>query len=234
MYFILSERIFDPSELLIIPHNLPGRSIMGSEKLQRGFWDGMYNRYAWLYDAIDIVTFNTTQKYRLAIRSYLPEPGQRILEIGVGPGKLHRILAREYHLAGMDLAWGMVRLTQKRLTRKDLSSHLCQGNACSLPWADASFDAVVMAFVLSAIPDAALAFREIFRILRPDGRIIILDAGEAENGNQFAHQLAVLWDMLGDYIRDEREYMRAEGMEITREEMGPGGCVHIVEGKRIA
>ena len=123
---------------------------MGSEKKQRVFWDHIYNRFALLYDAVDLVTFNTTQRYRLAILPYLPEVGNRILEIGIGPGRLHRILARDYQLAGIDLAWGMVQLTHKRLHKADLSSYLCQGNAYALPWAPASFDAVVLSFVFSA------------------------------------------------------------------------------------
>ncbi len=203
---------------------------MGSERKQRRFWDHVYNRFAWLYDAIDVLTFNTTQRYRLAILPFIPENAERVLEIGIGPGKLHRILARDYTLAGIDLAWGMVRLTQKRLCSENSTSFLCQGDAYSLPWAQSSFDTVVLSFVFSAIPDGERAFSEMLRVLRPEGSIIILDAGEADNENYFAHSLAILWEQFGDYIRDERVYMERVGMQITRQELGPGGCVHIVVG----
>lgn len=205
---------------------------MGSLTKQRRFWDYIYTTFAWLYDAVDWLTFNTTHKYRLEILQFLPQKHGRILEIGIGTGKLHRILARDYRLAGIDLAWGMVRLTQKRLKKDHLSSCLCMGNAYTLPWSGSTFDAVVLSFTFSAIPDAQRAINEMLRVLCPDGKLIILDAGEAEDANRFAHFLAVVWELMGDYMRDEKYYMLPAGLQITRQEMGPGGCVHIVVGER--
>jgi ubiquinone/menaquinone biosynthesis C-methylase UbiE len=205
---------------------------MGSEKIQRKFWDQIYSKYAWLYDAVDWLTFNTTQKYRLSILPYLPEKGMRILELGVGSGKLQLKLAKKYQLSGLDLAWGMVQLTTMRLTKVNLTSYLCQANVCALPWSASTFDAAILSFVLSAIPDIEHAINEVLRVLKPKGKIIILDAGEADDNNLFAHFLARLWELFGDFIRDERKYMVAAGMKITRKEMGPGRCVHIVVGER--
>jgi ubiquinone/menaquinone biosynthesis C-methylase UbiE len=91
-----------------------------------------------------------------------------------------------------------------------------------------------MSFVFSAIPDGQRAFREMLRVLRPNGTIIILDAGEADNGNKFAYYLAKLWENFGDFIRDERSYMEKAGLSIERQELGPGGCVHIIVGSRKA
>ena len=204
---------------------------MGSEKIQRHYWDRIYDQYARLYDAVDWLTFNTTHKYRLKIAPHLPEKGTLILEIGPGTGKFHRILAQDYQVAGLDLALGMARLTNQRLKADGLSSCLCQGDAYALPWPASTFDAIVLSFVLSAIPDIQQAMDEMLRVLRPDGKIIILDAGESKNGNYFAHLLAVIWELLGDFIRDEQDYLLMAGMCVKRYEMGPGGCVHIIVGE---
>jgi ubiquinone/menaquinone biosynthesis C-methylase UbiE len=205
---------------------------MGSTKMQRIFWDFVYDRFAWVYDAVDIFTFNAAQNFRRTTLEYIPESAESVLEIGIGPGKLHRLLATRYQCAGVDIARGMLRMTKRRLQKQGLTSALCRGDSLDLPWADASFDAVVSSFVLSAIAEGQNAINEMRRVVKPGGTIIILDAGEAEDRNWFAHTLAVMWELFGDFMRDERTFMRKVGLTVTRHEMGPGGCVHIVVGKR--
>jgi ubiquinone/menaquinone biosynthesis C-methylase UbiE len=89
---------------------------------------------------------------------------------------------------------------------------------------------VVSTFVLSAVPDLPRAMDEMVRIVRPGGVIVVVDAGESREDTRFAHALAQLWEAIGDYIRDEVPVMEARGLDVTREEFGPGGCVHVVAG----
>ena len=195
-------------------------------------WHWIYNRFAGLYDAVDWLTANTTHRYRLRALPYLPDRAEaRILEVGPGTGKLHVELARRYTAtAAVDLAAGMVRQTQRRLARHDLKATLCQGDVYALPWPDDHVDAVVSTFVLSAVPDLPRAMDEMVRITRPGGTVVLVDAGESREGTWFAHALAQLWEAIGDYIRDEVPVMEARGLDVTREEFGPGGCVHVVAG----
>jgi hypothetical protein len=72
------------------------------------------------------------------------------------------------------------------------------------------------------------------RATRPGGRVIIVDAGEASDGNPVAHLLARTWSALGDTMRDEVPLMKARGLAVLREEYGPWGCVHVVVGTRPA
>jgi ubiquinone/menaquinone biosynthesis C-methylase UbiE len=135
-------------------------------------------------------------------------------------------------MAGLDRAPGMVRLTKRRLATKGAASTLCVGDAYALPWPDCHFDAVLSTFAFSAFPDAARAMDEMVRVTRPGGRIMIVDAGEASNGNFFARFLAWLWEAFGDYMRNEAPLMEARGLAVEREEYGPWQCVHVVVGTR--
>jgi demethylmenaquinone methyltransferase/2-methoxy-6-polyprenyl-1,4-benzoquinol methylase len=195
-------------------------------------WQWIYDRLARAYDAVDWLTANTTHRYRRHALPYLPNRREaRVLEVGAGTGKLHIELAQRYvSTAAVDLAFGMARLTHDRLIERDLRSAVCQSNVYALPWPDNSFDAVVSTFVLSAVPDLGRAMDEMVRVTRPGGAVVVVDAGESEDGTWFAHALARLWEAIGDYMRDEGPEMEARGLDVTREEFGPGGCVHVVAG----
>jgi ubiquinone/menaquinone biosynthesis C-methylase UbiE len=205
---------------------------MGSETLQRRIWDRVYDRLAGLYDAVDWLTGNTTHRLRQRVWRYLPGPGSRVLELGFGTGRLHLELAAQYKLAGVDLAPGMARLTQRRLAANGQSSLLCVGSADALPCSDGSFDAVLSTFAFSAIPDAGRALDEMVRVTTPKGEVIIVDAGEAEDGNLVAHLLARFWEAFGDFMRDEVPLMKARDLAVEREDYGPWGSVHVVVGRR--
>lgn len=202
------------------------------EKIQRHFWAPAYDRLAKLYDAVDWFTGNTTHRLRKRALRYLPPPGSHLLEVGFGSGRLHLELAERYAMAGLDRAPGMARLTKRRLAAHDRWSSLCIGSAYALPWPDGRFDAVLSTFAFSAFPDAGRALDEMVRVIRPGGKVVIVDAGEAADGNLFARLLARLWELFGDYMRDEVPLMEARGLAVEREEYGPGGCVHVVVGTR--
>ncbi len=202
------------------------------ERIQRAFWDRVYDRLAGLYDAVDWFTANTTHRLRRRGLHHLPPEGSRLLEIGFGSGKLHLELAECYDMAGLDRSPGMARLTRRRLARHDQESDLCIGDAYALPWPERHFDAVLSTFAFSAFPDAERALDEMTRVTKAGGKVIIVDAGEAADGNLMAHLLARSWEALGDYMRDEVPLMEARGLAVEREEYGPWGCVHAVTGTR--
>jgi len=200
--------------------------------IQRRFWAPVYDRLARLYDAVDWFTGNMTHRLRRRALRYLPPAGGRVLEIGFGSGKLHTEMARRYRMAGVELAPGMAQLTRRRLAAHGLRSALAVGSVYALPWPGGSFDAVVSTFAFSAFPDAEGALDEMVRVTRPGGQVIIVDAGEASDGNWGAHVLAKAWTALGDYVRDEVPLMEERGLHVEREEYGPWGCVHVVAGTR--
>jgi ubiquinone/menaquinone biosynthesis C-methylase UbiE len=107
-----------------------------------------------------------------------PEAGERILEIGPGTGYYTLDLAAwigpEGELEIFDLQQEMLDHTMQRVAERELANVTpAQGDARDLPYPDDSFDAVVLTTVLGEIPDQDAALREIARVLRPGGRLVV-------------------------------------------------------------
>ncbi|MCD6014839.1 MAG: ubiE/COQ5 methyltransferase family [Solirubrobacterales bacterium] len=107
-----------------------------------------------------------------------PAPGERILEIGPGTGYYTLDLAEwvgpEGTLEILDLQREMLDHAMGRVGKRGLANVTpTQGDAQALPFDDASIDAVVLTTVLGEIPDQGAALREISRVLRPGGRLIV-------------------------------------------------------------
>ncbi len=113
------------------------------------------------------------------LRSILrPEPGERLLEIGVGTGYYSLDLAEWVAPTGklelFDLQQEFLDHVMRGAGDRGLTNLVpTQGDATALPYEDASMDAVIVTAVLGEIPDAAAALREIRRVLKPDGRLIV-------------------------------------------------------------
>ncbi len=113
------------------------------------------------------------------LRSVLrPEPGERILEIGPGVGYYTLDMAEwvgpEGKVEIFDLQQEFLDHTTARAAERDLTNVVpTQGDATALSYEDDSMDAVVLTAVLGEIPDPAAALRQINRVLKPTGRLIV-------------------------------------------------------------
>ena len=107
-----------------------------------------------------------------------PEAGERILEIGPGTGYYTLDLAAWIGEHGsidiFDLQQEMLDHTMRRVEERQVATVTpTRGDAQALPYADDTFDAVVLTTVLGEIPDQEAALREIARVLRPGGRLVV-------------------------------------------------------------
>jgi ubiquinone/menaquinone biosynthesis C-methylase UbiE len=98
-----------------------------------------------------------------------------VLEVAVGTGLNLPCYPADVTLTGLDLSAGMLDLARDRARGLGREVTLRQGSAHELPFADASFDTVVCTFGLCAIPDPAAAVGEMVRVLRPGGKLILVD-----------------------------------------------------------
>lgn len=107
-----------------------------------------------------------------------PQPGERLLELGVGTGyyscELAEWIAPEGTLELFDLQQKFLDHTMRAATNRGLTNLIpTQGDATNLPYEDASIDGVILTAVLGEIPDRAAALREIRRVLKPGGRLVV-------------------------------------------------------------
>ncbi|GAA4538182.1 methyltransferase domain-containing protein [Pseudonocardia xishanensis] len=107
-----------------------------------------------------------------------PAPGERILDVGSGPGFLLAQLAEAVGsggaVRGLDPSPSMNAVATARCAALP-QVEVVQGGAERLPFADGEFDAVVSTQVYEYVADIAGAFAEVARVLRPGGRVLVLD-----------------------------------------------------------
>ena len=150
-----------------------------------------------LYGIGDVV------RRRGLVRSALaPVPGERILDVGCGPGflsaELHQEVGPAGSVVGVDSSPAMLALAARRCDSLG-NVTFQEGDATSLPVADASFDGAVCVQVLEFVADAPAALRELYRALRPGGRVVVWDIDWATvswHSNDPARMARVLeaWD----------------------------------------
>lgn len=101
-------------------------------------------------------------------------PGGNVLIAGIGSGLDIPHLPAGPRYVGIDLTPAMLARAQKRLSaRRDVE--LREGDVMALPFDDASFDTVIMHLILAVVPQPQRALREAERVLKPGGRILLLD-----------------------------------------------------------
>ncbi|HLN05844.1 MAG TPA: class I SAM-dependent methyltransferase, partial [Acidimicrobiales bacterium] len=108
-----------------------------------------------------------------------------VLDVGCGTGDLARNLRRLGHRSiGIDLSLGML------LAARAGGAPLVQADAASIPICDAAVNGVVSGFAVRNFSDLPGVIRELARVLRPGGRLALLEVGEPENGFlRFGHQI---------------------------------------------
>jgi arsenite methyltransferase len=140
---------------------------------QLEFDEGMAERLEIVYRTRDVL-----RRRRLVAEALDARPGERILDVGCGPGfYVAEVLDRvgsEGSVVGVDASDQMLAVAAKRTEgRGNVAFH--RSDATALPVEDADFDAALSVQVLEYVEDVGAALREIARVLRPGGRVVLWD-----------------------------------------------------------
>lgn len=134
----------------------------------------LYDRFAGVYDLMFGAVLQPGRER--AVHAMLPQPGLRVLELGIGTGLTIPLYPRDWRITGIDLSRSMLKqaLTRARC-RSCAPIALLQADAARLPFADDTFDLVFVPYTISVVPDPPHVAREARRVCRPDGRIMLLN-----------------------------------------------------------
>lgn len=113
-----------------------------------------------------------------------------VLEVAIGSGRNLEFYPDEVSLTGFDLSPAMLDLARERAATLGREVELREGEAHELPFADSSFDTVVCTMGLCSVPDERPVIAEMYRVLRPGGRLVLLDHVGSH------HKLIFLWQRL--------------------------------------
>jgi len=147
----------------------------------------IFNHITPRYDLLNrILSARQDVYWRRRTACLLPDRRERILDCATGSGDLAIEIATRYpdaEIIGLDFVWKMLELAKRKTCKAGLASQIryITGDATCLPYADDFFDAVTIAFGLRNIPDRLDAIREMKRVVRPGGKILVLEMTFPEN-----------------------------------------------------
>ncbi|HBG74720.1 MAG: hypothetical protein A2X25_11855 [Chloroflexi bacterium GWB2_49_20] len=192
-----------------------------------------YQHLAPFYDSMEALTERRFSDWRRRLWSLVK--GNYVLEVGIGTGKNMPFYPTGVFITGIDLTPGMLDHARTRLRRTDLQDWvtLQLGDAQALNFPDASFDMAVATFVFCSVPDPVLGLREMKRVVKPGGCILLLE--HMRSPNPF---LGFLMDMLNPLVvrmmganinRRTVENIQKAGLELERvEDLGMGGVFKLI------
>lgn len=134
-----------------------------------------YKRYARNYDRIFGKIFEHGR--RALVDKMSAEPGQRILEVGVGTGLSLPLYPEDVSVAGIDISPHMLWLAKGHINNgnSDAFRFLSLMDAQQMSFADNSFDKVALMYVVTVVPHPDLMMEEVRRVCRPGGDIFVLN-----------------------------------------------------------
>ncbi|MCG3137384.1 MAG: Demethylmenaquinone methyltransferase [Phycisphaerae bacterium] len=136
----------------------------------------MFDRIARTYSLVNTLTSAGRDRAwrRELVRMANVQPGDRLLDLGCGTGDL----TAEFHRCGLSQMVGLdfARLMlEQAASRPTVPATWCQGDALRLPFVDASFDLISCAFSVRNFQNLTAGLQEMYRVLRPGGRLLILE-----------------------------------------------------------
>jgi phosphatidylethanolamine/phosphatidyl-N-methylethanolamine N-methyltransferase len=172
--------------------------IGGDVRIDEDAVKSAYRRWAPVYDHTFGRVAAEGRKHAVEI---INQGTGRVLEVGVGTGLSLPAYSQKLEIVGIDLSPEMLEKARERVAAEGLSNvtGLREMDAGDLKFADASFDTVVAMYVMTVVPDPEKVMRELSRVCRPGGDVIIVNHFSADDGMRgwVERRMAPFADMLG-------------------------------------
>ncbi len=164
------------------------------------------------------------------------QASREVLEVAVGTGRNLPFYPNTVRLTGIDVSPAMLTIARRRAQELGRQVEVRQGDAQALDFADASFDTVVCTLSLCSIPDDRTAIAEMKRVLRPGGRLLLLD--HVRSSSRLWRDIQWLLDQVtlrleGEHmLRRPLEHVVAEGFEIESAQRFKAGIVERLAARK--
>jgi phosphatidylethanolamine/phosphatidyl-N-methylethanolamine N-methyltransferase len=141
--------------------------------VELGFVERVYDKLASVYD----LAFGPIMQpgRRRAMATMGLSPGMQVLEVGVGTGLNFDLYPSNVHITGIDYSAMMLERAGERAAGLGLRVNLFQMDGADLRLPDDTYDVVYAPYVISVVPDPVGVLREMYRVCRPGGRLIVLN-----------------------------------------------------------
>lgn len=147
---------------------------LSSTDVENHFVERVYEKISGVYDFTFGPTLHPGRLQTMDLIDF--GEGSSILEVGVGTGINLSLYPRSCQITGIDLSAGMLEKAQERIARKGLRNcRVMEMDAAHMTFPNDSFDVVYAPYLISVVPDPVAVAREMRRVCKPGGRIIILN-----------------------------------------------------------
>jgi ubiquinone/menaquinone biosynthesis C-methylase UbiE len=156
-----------------------------------------------------------------------------ILEVAIGAGKNFAYFPKNSEIVGIDLSTVMMEMAAKRAEKLGLNAKFFQMDATNLDFPDKTFDTVVSSLSLCIYPDPVAVLKEMGRVCKPSGRILLMEHGKSsarwlsdfqdKRSEQFVKVVGCHWN------REPAELVAQAGLRLIRDERSILGMFHRLE-----
>lgn len=150
----------------------------------------LFNRIASRYDLLNwLLSFNQDKRWRKKLSSFISGTDLKIADIGTGTGDVlfslikHLGPGRILAATGIDMSEGMLEVARKKQAQLSLKvpTQFNHGDSLDLPLETSTYDVVTMAFAIRNVEDPLKGLKEIYRVLKPQGKALVLEFSLPQN-----------------------------------------------------